>query len=93
MKWLVCGVIRFYQVAISKPLHVMLGPLAGCRFTPTCSEYTLQAVRHYGVLRGGWLGVRRILRCQPWGGSGYDPVPGLREEDERKEGPGSERTT
>jgi len=75
MRWLVCSLIRFYQIAISPPLHFLLGPLAGCRFNPTCSEYTLQAVRTHGIIRGGWLGIRRIARCNPWGGCGNDPVP------------------
>lgn len=46
-----------------------------CRFTPTCSEYAIIAVRKHGILKGGWLAFKRILRCNPWGGSGYDPVP------------------
>ncbi len=46
-----------------------------CRFTPTCSQYAREAVTKYGPLKGGWLALRRILRCHPWGGSGYDPVP------------------
>ena len=46
-----------------------------CRFTPTCSQYALEAFRKYGPLKGGWLSLKRILRCHPWGGSGYDPVP------------------
>lgn len=46
-----------------------------CRYTPTCSTYMVQAVMKYGIFKGGWLGIKRILRCNPWGGSGYDPVP------------------
>lgn len=46
-----------------------------CRYVPTCSEYALQAIRKHGPIRGMWLAVKRILRCHPWGGSGYDPVP------------------
>jgi putative membrane protein insertion efficiency factor len=76
MKWVVTILIRFYQRFISPPLHWIGGPASGCRYTPTCSEYFLQAVLHHGVLRGGWLGVKRIGSCNPWGGSGYDPVPG-----------------
>lgn len=61
--------IRFYQICIS--------PLTppSCRFTPTCSQYALEAFRKYGPFKGGWLALRRILRCHPGGGSGYDPVP------------------
>ena len=46
-----------------------------CRYTPTCSRHMIEAVMKYGIFKGGWLGVKRILRCNPWGGSGYDPVP------------------
>lgn len=63
------GLVRFYQVCIS-PLKP-----ASCRFTPTCSQYALEALRKYGPFKGSWLAIRRILRCHPWGGSGYDPVP------------------
>jgi conserved hypothetical protein YidD len=61
--------VRFYQVAIS-PLKPPT-----CRFTPTCSSYTLEALRKYGLFKGGRLAIKRIMRCHPWGGSGYDPVP------------------
>lgn len=61
--------VRFYQIAIS-PLK---SPT--CRFTPTCSSYALEALKRYGLFKGGMLAIRRIMRCHPWGGSGYDPVP------------------
>lgn len=63
------GLVRFYQLCIS-PLFPPT-----CRFTPTCSEYALQALRKYGPFKGFWLTVKRLSRCHPWGGSGYDPVP------------------
>jgi hypothetical protein len=61
--------IRAWQVGVSP----WLGP--ACRYEPTCSVYAEQAVRKHGAVRGSWLGLRRLLRCHPWGGSGYDPVP------------------
>ncbi|MDE6309884.1 MAG: membrane protein insertion efficiency factor YidD [Muribaculaceae bacterium] len=61
--------IRFYQQCISPMLP------GACRFTPTCSQYAIEALRKHGPLRGLWLAIRRISRCHPWGGSGYDPVP------------------
>ena len=65
----VIALIRGYQLLLSP----ILGPR--CRHLPTCSEYTAEAVARHGVLRGGWLAVRRVVRCHPWGTSGYDPVP------------------
>ena len=76
MKWLIRMFIRCYQILFSPVIHFIGGPGSGCRFTPTCSEYFLQAVETHGSLRGSWLGMKRIVRCQPWGGSGHDPVPG-----------------
>ena len=67
--WVLSLPIRFYQIGIS-PLFPPT-----CRFTPTCSTYALQALRKYGPFKGTYLAVRRILRCHPWGKSGYDPVP------------------
>ncbi len=61
--------IKIYQAIISPIL-----PNA-CRYTPTCSHYTEQAIRKFGLLKGIWLGAKRISRCHPWGGSGYDPLP------------------
>jgi len=67
--WLPVKLIRLYQITLS--------PYMGrqCRYTPTCSNYALEALRKHGLFRGGWLAIKRILRCAPWGGSGYDPVP------------------
>jgi uncharacterized protein len=69
MSWVLIQIIRFYQRFIS--------PLTppSCIYTPTCSGYMLQAIKKYGTLKGGYLGVRRILRCHPWAQGGHDPVP------------------
>ncbi len=69
LSWLFVALIRFYQTAVSP--HIP----AACRFTPTCSQYALEAIKKYGPFKGGWLAIKRICRCNPWGGSGYDPVP------------------
>ncbi len=63
------GMIRGYQLVLSP----VLGPR--CRHLPTCSQYTAEAIARHGAWRGGWLALRRIVRCNPWGTSGYDPVP------------------
>ena len=63
------GLIRGYRVIVSPLLP------AHCRYWPTCSVYAGTALRDHGVLEGGWLALRRLARCHPWGGSGYDPVP------------------
>jgi putative membrane protein insertion efficiency factor len=67
--------VRAYQRVVSPALTVIFGPLAGCRFEPTCSQYALEAVKCHGALRGSWLAVRRLCHCHPWGGCGHDPVP------------------
>jgi putative membrane protein insertion efficiency factor len=63
------GLIKIYQLIISP----WMGP--SCRYTPTCSQYAIEAIKKYGPLKGSWLGFKRILRCNPWGGHGHDPVP------------------
>jgi len=73
IRWIFRGIfillVKFYQLSIS--------PLIpdSCRYTPTCSEYTIQALKEHGVIKGLILGIWRIARCNPWGGHGYDPVP------------------
>lgn len=69
MRKIISGIIGFYRYVISP----MLGPR--CRFTPSCSEYSQTAVMRFGVIKGGWIAIKRILSCHPWGKSGYDPVP------------------
>ena len=68
MRWLLIHLVLLYRVT--------LGPFLGghCRFTPTCSQYAIDAIRKHGPLRGSWRAAKRICRCQPWGGSGYDPA-------------------
>jgi uncharacterized protein len=75
MLGLVRFIIRLYQYTLSPLLALLCGPDCGCRFTPTCSRYFLEAVETHGVRHGSWLGLKRLVRCQPWGGCGYDPVP------------------
>jgi len=62
-------VIRFYQLVISPYL------MPSCRYSPSCSVYGITAIKKYGPFKGGWLTIKRVLSCNPWGGSGYDPVP------------------
>jgi hypothetical protein len=61
--------VRFYQAAISPYLP------PSCRYTPTCSQYTVEALKKHGIIKGGWLSIKRIVSCNPWGGHGHDPVP------------------
>ncbi|WP_443634946.1 membrane protein insertion efficiency factor YidD [Candidatus Marifrigoribacter sp. Uisw_064] len=62
-------IIRFYQLAISPILP------STCRYSPTCSHYSIEALQTHGLLKGTWLSIKRIFSCHPWGGKGYDPVP------------------
>ncbi len=68
-------VARVEALAIRGYQRVTAGRPSPCRFDPSCSTYALDALEHHGAARGSWLTVRRILRCHPWGGSGWDPVP------------------
>ena len=68
MKYFLLGLIKIYQL-IPGPIHKM------CRYTPTCSEYAIISIRRFGALKGSFISIKRILRCAPWGGMGYDPVP------------------
>jgi len=67
--WLFLGIIRLYQILLSP----LLG--ASCRFTPTCSAYGIEAIKKHGPFYGGWLTLKRIASCHPWGKHGHDPVP------------------
>ena len=80
------AIFRGYKLFISPVLSWIGGPGSGCRFEPTCSEYMVVAMETHGLLRGAWLGVRRLARCQPWGGQGLDPVPPRQAETPRKPG-------
>ena len=69
MRKVISGIIGAYRYLISP----ILGP--SCRYTPSCSEYSQEAVMRFGIFKGGWLAIKRIVSCHPWGKSGYDPVP------------------
>ena len=69
LSFIFLAIIRFYQVFISP----FLG--ANCRYTPTCSQYGKEAILKYGPFKGGWMALKRIASCNPWGGHGHDPVP------------------
>ncbi|MBT3543632.1 membrane protein insertion efficiency factor YidD [Flavobacteriaceae bacterium] len=64
-------------VLLIKGYQSFLSPLLppSCRYEPTCSQYTLEALKKFGLFKGGWLGIKRIAKCHPWGGSGFDPIP------------------
>jgi uncharacterized protein len=67
--WIFIAIIKIYQYSISPYL------MPSCRYTPSCSVYGIEAIIKHGPFKGGWLIIKRILSCNPWGGSGYDPVP------------------
>jgi len=69
--------IWLYRWAVSPVFRLVCGPGCGCRFEPSCSLYAIEAIRRHGAVLGGWLGLRRLCRCHPWGGCGADPVPAV----------------
>ena len=76
MSWPLIGLVKLYRLTISPWLGM------NCRFQPTCSECAIAALQKHGVFKGSWLAAKRIGRCHPWGGSGYDPVPGNQPNDD-----------
>jgi hypothetical protein len=71
LNWTLRRLIRLYQLFLSPVLP------PSCRYLPTCSDYAIEALARHGVIAGTWLALRRLARCHPWGGSGYDPVPAI----------------
>jgi len=70
-------IIGFFFIVLIKIYQYFISPITGasCRYTPTCSQYGVEAIKKYGVFKGGWLTIKRIASCNPWGGHGHDPVP------------------
>jgi putative membrane protein insertion efficiency factor len=70
-------IINYFLIIPIKLYQILLSPLIGpsCRFTPTCSNYAIEAINKHGPLKGLWLAIKRISKCHPWGDSGHDPVP------------------
>ncbi len=77
MKTLLQQIIKAPIIALIKIYQFGISPLIGpkCRYTPTCSQYAIEALHKYGVIKGLWLGIKRIASCHPWGKHGYDPLP------------------
>ncbi len=69
LEYIFIGIIKLYQYTISPLL------MPSCRYTPSCSVYGVEAIKKHGPFKGGWLTIKRVLSCNPWGGNGYDPVP------------------
>jgi putative membrane protein insertion efficiency factor len=75
VQYILVGLVKLYQWTLSPAKIYFFGPNARCRFTPSCSAYACEAVKTHGVIRGGWLALKRLGRCHPWGDWGPDPVP------------------
>jgi putative membrane protein insertion efficiency factor len=74
-QWILTAAVKAYRWTLSPLKVALLGPGARCRFQPSCSAYAVEAIERHGAGWGGWLSLRRLVRCHPWGGSGADPVP------------------
>jgi putative membrane protein insertion efficiency factor len=86
VRWTLCFFIQLYRLTLSPLLAVLVGPANGCRFTPTCSRYAMEAIQEHGALAGSLMAAKRICRCHPFGGCGHDPVPPALPETERHTG-------
>lgn len=75
LQYILIFLVRVYRWTFAPAQVFLFGPGAGCRFTPSCSAYTLEAVRERGAFAGSWLAAKRVCGCHPWGGCGHDPVP------------------
>lgn len=75
MKYFFIILVKTYRMVVSPMWHGIMGPLACCRFTPTCGAYAEEALRKHGSLKGGWLALKRVCRCHPWCKGGADSVP------------------
>jgi len=75
LNMILISLVRLYRWTLSPLKNLLFGPLGRCRFEPSCSAYALEALRQHGPARGGWMALRRLCRCHPWGGCGHDPVP------------------
>jgi putative membrane protein insertion efficiency factor len=74
-QYILIGMVRVYRWTLSPAKTFLFGPLGQCRFTPSCSQYALEALNTHGAIAGTWLAVKRVCRCHPWNECGHDPVP------------------
>ena len=86
VQYILIFAIRVYRLTVSPAQAFLFGPAGGCRFTPGCSQYAMDAIRGHGALAGGWMGLKRICRCHPRGDGGHDPVPGAEVRSEKVKG-------